>query len=520
MKPLDLYLSYGNDFNYQDPITKYKLQLQNATADNYYLDPTNPDLMEKIHNEYSEPRVHELNYDKNRTFELGLGVQDNTNEIDKIKNIMDYTHKTFEQTKTTEFMNENQERLWFWNNVGFLFSEGLILEAEYRVVFNEVLEYFNKANQAFLPNVYKILNYDDPIIKTIEQNYNIANGNYHFLLIPFVMTDNPELLAIAPEKAYKRYGPIDVFTDTNQIVQYMCEVMYKYGTMKNLLTDAVANKLNVDNNVEDNRYFKHAQRVMNISAKSKQNEPMRMNRKGYFDPNTTDNFDLINPQEDITKYAPQRQYFTPGDLKWSDLNGEKSKESNYYRKPVKAIPRTNLTNTGNEYGQNVKRNEGKMTLWNQIHNDKKGMNVPAGFVDTSMKGGMLKVNTMYESETKRKNEEDKFQVYGDTDRLTAHAEIDPLYKSGSAMLSGNSRIYDVRNRGNQQNQNQLVKGKLIKDSNEQVYIDTVADRENMPVWNQSEINKVLESENVSKLIKMPAECTGIFAQTRRNISFK
>lgn len=508
MKALDLYSFQNSDFGYQDPITKYKLQLQNATADNYYLNPENPELSEKITNQYSEPTVTELNYDKNRAFELGLGVEDHSDISSKIGDIMDYTHKTFEQSKTTEFMNENQDRLWFWNNVGFLFSEGLILEAEYRVVFNEILEYFNKANQAFLPNVYKILNYDDPIIKTIEQNYNIANGNYHFLLIPFVMTDDPKLLALAPEKAYKRYGPIDVFTDTNQIVQYMCEVMYKYGTMKNLLTDAVANKLDVVEGVEDDRYYKHAQRVMNISSKGMQKEPMRMNRKGYFDPNTTDNFDLINPQEDILKYAPQRQYFTPGDLKWSDLTSdEKSTESNYYRKPVKTIPRTNLTNTGNEYGQSVKRTEGKMSLWNQMHDDKKGMNVPAGFVDTSMKGGMLKVNTMYESETKRKNEEDKFQVYGDTDRLTAHAELDPIYKSGSAAISASG--------------NQFIKGKLIKDSDESVYIDTVADRENIPVWNQTEVNRVLESENVSKMIKMPAECTGIFAQTRRgiNVSF-
>ena len=501
MNTIDLY-----QFGYDDPLTKYKLQKQNITSDNYYLDPEHPG---DITNPYSEPKVHELNYDKNRTFELGLGAPDNDDISTKIENIMDYTYKTFEQTKTTEFMNENQERLWFWNHVGFLFSKGLVFEKEYKIVFDEIMNYFDKSAQAFLPNVYKILNYKDPTIQTIEKNYNIANGNYHFLLIPFVMTDEQRILDLAPEKAYRRYGPVDVFTDTNQIIQYMAEVMYKYGTMKNLLTDAIADKLQLpegSTGETSERYYQHAPRVMNISSSHPRiNEPMRMNRKGYFDPNTTDNFDLINPEEDLTKYAPQRQYFTPGDLKWSDLDkteAEWTKESNYYRKPARAIPRTNLTNTGNEYGQNVKRNEGKKTLWNQIHQDKKGMTVPAGFVDTSMKGGMLKVNTMYESETERKREDDKFQVYGDNDRLTAHAEIEPLGKSGSSMMAGNK----------------LIPGKLIKDSDESVYIDTVAERENIPVWNQTLINKTLESENVSKMIKMPAECTGIFAQNYRNVN--
>jgi len=496
MNTLDLY-----SFEFEDPLTKYVRGLQNATADNYFMQDGS--TAQRISNPYSEPKVNPLNYSTNKTFELGLGVSDNTPTATKIKDIMDYTYKTFDQTKTTEFMNENQERLWFWTNVGFLFSEGLVLEAEYRVVFNELMQYFNKANQTFLPNVYKILNYSSPVIQTIEKNYNIANGNYHFLLIPFVLTDNPEILRMAPEKAYARYGPIDVFTDINQIIEYMAEVMYKYGTMKNLLTDAIADKLQVKSEVEDDRYFKHAQRVMNVSSSHPRvNEPMRMNRKGYFDPHTTDNFDLINPEEDITKYAPQRQFFSPDDLRWSGDEGSQH-ESNYYRKPVKAAPRTNLTNTGNEYGQNVKRTEGKMTLWNQMHNSKKGMNVGAGFVDTSMKGGMLKVNTMYESKTSETEDHPQFQIYGDTDRLTAHAELEPLGKSGSSILSVSGRS--------------LVPGKLIKDSDEQVYVDAVADRDKMPTWNQTEIARVLESENVSKIVKMPAECSGIFAQTRRDI---
>ena len=487
MKLIDLYKPTIETYDINTTINKLsedKLKSESITTDS-----TN----------YTEPKTVDLNYDTTGPFELGLGTEDKTNIVDKSKKIIDYTQKMFEETKTTEFLNENQNRLWFWNYVGFLFAEGIILERENRVIFNEVLEYFNKDNQAFLPNVYKILNYNDPVIKSIEKSYNIDNGNYHFLLIPFVMTNNPEILNKAPEHAYKKYGPIDVFTDINKIVSYMCEAMYKYGTMKNLLTDAISNKLEIpEQRKEDDKYYKHTTRVMNLSSSNPRiHEPMRMNRKGYFDPNTTDNFDLINPEEDITIFAPQRQYFTPGDLKWSDVDktdAKWTKESNYYRKPAKTIPRESLTNTGNEYGQNVKRNQGKMTLWSQMYGDKKGLNVPAGFVDTSMKGGMLKVNTMYESKTEREKDDDKYQIYDDD-------------KYGTDRLKENAKINE---RG------EIVKGDFIKDSHESVYLDTVPERENIPVWNQ--MNIAIAEQNLNKNIKMPAEMQGIFA-TGRNVKF-
>lgn len=413
-----------------------------------------------------DKQVRMLNYATNPDTELGLGVANPKSS----KHVIDYAAQLFEQSKTTEFLNENQAKLWFWKYVGFLFVEGTVLESTYRVIFNEVLEYFNRQNQSFLPNVFKIMSYKDDIITKIEQDYNIGHGNYHFMLIPFVMTSDVKILQQAPESAYQKYGPVDVLMEPNTIVEYMCEVMYKYGTMTNLLTDEIANALEVSQPTESDRYFKHAKRIFNISSSHpKTNEPMRMDRKGYFDPNTSDNFDLINPEEDITKYAPQRQYFTPGDLAWKE---SASHETNYYRRPAKVVPRETLTNTST-----IPRHDGKRTgLWNQMYESKQGLQVGAGYIDTTTKGGMMKMNTMYASVPEDRHE--RYQIYGDT------------RAPGS---QGTDRID--------------AQGRSISDLHESVYLDTIKQRNNIPTMSHVSIQPPMH-KNVNTI---PAEMSGIFA---------
>ena len=494
MRPLDLYTSLALDLNYPKSVGATSARNTHPSdVFTEYIDDTNKNVFNNTSN-YTQPKVHDLNYDENKSFELGLGVPDvkfknSENVVDKTKDIMNYTYSTFKQAKTTEFLNENQNRLWFWKNVGFLFSIGVVLEDGYREVLKSVLKDFDKTQPSFLPNTFKILNYTDDMIKIIEEQYNIGNGNYHFMLVPFVMTHDNEILKQAPEQAYTRYGPVDIFTTPEQVVEYMCEAMYKYGAIKNLLTDTVANALKIPESKDDDRYYKHTDKVINISASHpNQAVPMRMERKGYFDPKTTDNFDLINPVPDEAyyDYSTEKQYFTPGDLKWDNDFKEDSKESNYYRKPVKTVQRTNLTNTGNEYGQNVKRNEGKQGLWFRMYEDKKGMNVPAGFIDigeSQTKGGMLKISLPYESKSQRTDENSKefipqYQIYGDTDRMDSKME------------------------------------KVIPDTHESVFTDTIPQRDNMPVWHQTQI--ALNLNNINKMnnkykIKIPAESQGIFS---------
>jgi hypothetical protein len=130
----------------------------NSNQYNYNISGDNYESNSNIH----ENKPVLLNYDMNPSFELGVGVNDNTKNSNNIKDAVNYTYGIFDKTKTTEYLNENENRIWYWNYVGFLFSEGVILEAENRVVFNEVLEYFNKNNQY----IYNYPNEFDNLIKT------------------------------------------------------------------------------------------------------------------------------------------------------------------------------------------------------------------------------------------------------------------------------------------------------------------------------------------------------------------
>ena len=93
---------------------------------------------------YSKPKVNGLNYWENKGYELGLGVQDKTEDVKRAKYVIDYMGQTFEHAKTSEYLNENQNKLWFWENIAFLFSVGKIFRDEDRLMFNEIVGYFDK----------------------------------------------------------------------------------------------------------------------------------------------------------------------------------------------------------------------------------------------------------------------------------------------------------------------------------------------------------------------------------------
>ena len=352
---------------------------------------------------YSKPKVNGLNYWENKGYELGLGVQDKTEDVKRAKYVIDYMGQTFEHAKTSEYLNENQNKLWFWENIAFLFSVGKIFRDEDRLMFNEIVGYFDKDQNSFLPNIYKVYDWNDELIKKIEIINGIGNGNYHLMLIPFNMISDKKILDKAPEPAYKYFGPVNVFVDYDKMVEYMCEVMYKYGAIKTMLTDTVSNLLNIESKNGVNTY-QHTVRVMNPSSSNPMlNTPMRTDRLGYFDINAEDNFELINPEQNVVDFAPHRYFLKP-----SDLNGD-SKSDIYYRRPAKEVQRETLTNTG----YNVKRHEGKKGLYTQIHSIDV---IPNNYVDSQVKGGMLKVNTMYES-TAEKEENPNYIVYSESDDI-------------------------------------------------------------------------------------------------------
>jgi hypothetical protein len=143
--------------------------------------------------------------------------------------------------------NATTENLWFRSNVAFIFSIGSIFSEADQHKFSEILQIFQQTDEtgkiasartdncSFLLNAYKVSNYIDPFIKTLEQRMEIGNGNYHICLIPIVTTEDVNVLKHAPEDCYRYAGPVEKYCDWDAVFRYMSITVAKYG----LLTDFV-----------------------------------------------------------------------------------------------------------------------------------------------------------------------------------------------------------------------------------------------------------------------------------------
>ena len=110
--------------------------------------------------------------------------------------------------------------------------------------------------------------------------------------------------------------------------------------------------------------------------------------------------------------------------------------------------------------------------------EEKSMNVPAGYVDTSMKGGMLKVNTRYERKSEREGDDDtilgsptveKYQIFDETDRLDS-----------IKILNKHSLINTNKNDGN--GYGKLIAGKFVPDTHESAFVEAIKSRDKLLVW--------------------------------------
>lgn len=361
--------------------------------------------------DYTEPKIKYLNFWENPDYALGLGIPDKSDEIKQIKFINEYTSTSFEHAKTSDYINENQEKIWFWKNISFIFSIGTVFEDNDRLLLNRFLGMFDKTQAAFLPNLFMVYDWTDERIKKFESLQKIGNGNYHILLIIYNTADSSEL-SKAPESLYKQPQLIKLFVNIEDIVTYLCDVINKYGAIKSLMTDTVSNLLKL----RDSKVKIQTARIGNpTSFNPRSTNPIRLTKEGYLDINANDTFELINPEQDLNDFAPHRDALRPADLGITDSDV-------YSRRQVKTVQRETLTNTGKD----VKRSKGKFGLYSQIHGTQ---DIGATYVDSTVKGGMMRVNTYYRSLSDQE-ENPNYKVYKtDKDEKGGKDRIQYLYES-------------------------------------------------------------------------------------------
>ena len=367
---------------------------------------------------YIPDKSKELDIWQNKDYSFGLGVPNLTEAQNQVKYYTDYANNSFKNEKETTYLNEKKDKLWVWKNLGFIFSIGVVFEEDDQKIMSEIIKYFDNSSSSFIPCQHQVLNYNDDFIKIVEKKFGIHNGNYHYILIPFVLTEDETELKQAPEHRYSYFGPVNVFQTPNDIVNYIIEVNNFYGAVKSELTPSVGNYLGISSySNETNRkiYGDHGSvRTMNPTSFNWQlhgDNPRRIQRKGYIDLDSSDFYELINPQQGYERVAPNKN--------WGE-DSELLDQNTTYRRPMKAYHRENpgvnigwLNKEGYSQNQSSHRKNGKKSLYNQINNAREGFGLSEGKI-SDVKGVHLKMNDYYETNENR-IEKPNYVIYESTE---------------------------------------------------------------------------------------------------------
>lgn len=351
---------------------------------------------------------------QNKEFSFGLGVPDVSEAQKQIKYFTDYTVNYFNDNKETSYLNENSDRLWIWKNLGLIFSIGVVFDEDDKMIMDEIIKYFDKSQSSFIPCQYQVLNYTDDFVKIVEKNFGIDNGNYHYILIPFVMTDEKEELKYAPEYKYSSFGPSDVLQTPKSIVNYVIQINDSYGAVKSQLTPSVSNYLGINpnsNETNQKNYGDHGSvRTMNPTTFNWQQHggnTKRIQRKGYIDPDSSDFYELINPQQGYERIAPNKNWGDSDEL--LDQNTTYRRNMNAYHRENPGVNMGWFNKEGYAQNTNSHRKNNKKSLYNQISEAKEGFKIIERPVD-ELKGIHLKMNDYYET-NENKIEKPDYIIY-------------------------------------------------------------------------------------------------------------
>ncbi len=333
----------------------------------------------------------EIEHGSNPIKEMGIRQSENTWHMDmndvtipskEIVHTMEYAYNLFSEERETENVNENAPKIWFWKNVAFVFSIGAIFEENDHKIFDQMMLYFDKHEDAYFPNKNLVYDYrHSNIVKHIENFYDISPGNYHLLMSVVVM--NADDLANAPEPIYRKYGPVFASVDIKEIVHTMMELFTKYGAVKKYLGATLRGTLGIAYDVSKSGTHGLPREML------KDESIRRMYRKGFLDFEANDGYEEIKPEMMYHPDAVKRQWFDEED------NG------NNFRK------RRKLQGRGKGTAGYIRRSNNQHSLYNQIHNPVEIVQKPSG---DEMKAVQYRMD-FYKETAQNRIDKPQYEIY-------------------------------------------------------------------------------------------------------------
>ena len=166
-------------------------------------------------------------------------------ELKEVQQILTETsEKIYIDPNTGEqIVNASKDKIWFAQNVCFIFSTGAIFDRNDKMFLDSVIDFFNSNNESYLPCEMKTYSYSTDIIQKFENIEAIGNGNYHMCCFVVCYADNNTLDKF-PEPMFSHRGICEHLIDQTEIRDEIMRFMSLYGfTKKQYYQPSSVNKL-------------------------------------------------------------------------------------------------------------------------------------------------------------------------------------------------------------------------------------------------------------------------------------
>ena len=125
-------------------------------------------------------------------------------------------------------INANYNNMWFGQHVYMLFSMGRIFDRNDQEFYKTVNTYFDTDSGIYLNCYHDTMNYKDDLVKKVEKQIGIDNGNYHLMLV-LIVYGKPKELENPPEFLFSSAGVVKWAIEAEEIKEIMMTFLSKYG---------------------------------------------------------------------------------------------------------------------------------------------------------------------------------------------------------------------------------------------------------------------------------------------------
>lgn len=157
------------------------------------------------------------------------GAEDAIKNVEKSAELLKKSQEILDQDGN-RIINANSEKIWFANNVAFVFIRGIGFDDRDFNKLNDLLKIFSSAPDcAYLLNLHYEIDYFDSLAEQIENQYHIESGNYHILFVILSYADDTSNSIDGTISEYAKSGVIKILTDFSKISKDLNDYLQKFG---------------------------------------------------------------------------------------------------------------------------------------------------------------------------------------------------------------------------------------------------------------------------------------------------